>query len=152
MPAEDPVDPFGATIQDVRNLLPLRTISPVSKPNDQAVHDLLVTTSDWVASRIGELAAPLDPDVIVAVQGAAKGVAAMGAAALTENATFPERAGVAGSSYGDWLWIQYLRGIDELLETLQKPTEDTGGPGEAPAGDVPAFATPDPLFSRDVGF
>lgn len=151
VPPEDPVAPYGAVVEDVRGLLPHRSISAASRPTAAQVAAFLAITSNWVANRLGDVTG-LTPAQQAAAVANARGLAALGAAALTEEAGAPERAGMADAGYGGWLWARFKEGIDEALEAVSKPTQDPGGGGEAPAGDHPAIVSPLPLFSRDVGF
>lgn len=146
----DPVEPYGATVDDIRALLPSLPITPTSKPNEDAARTFLVMTSSRVAARIGDLAHYPGVEVDKVNAGLA-GIAAMGAAGLTENSAHTERAGKGSSAYGDWLWTEFLKAIDEMLEALQKPTAEGGGVVEL-AGARPAYSLPDPTFWRDTAF
>lgn len=149
--ALDPVEPYGATIGDVGAFLPHKVISPTSKPSDAQVRQFLVITTNRVVGRLGELAGYPQPVQDATVMAAA-GVAAMGAAGLTENAAAPERGGRSGTAYGDWLWAEFLKGIDELLEELGKATEVAGEDVVPAVAAAPAGSFPDPLWRRDTGF
>lgn len=142
---------YGTTVDDVRGLLPHRSISDISKPTAAQVAGFITIASDWISNRLGDLAG-VTPAQRSAAAANARGLAALGAAALTEEAGSPERAGMADGGYGGWLWQRFKEGVDEALEALSKPTVDLGGGGEAPVGDHPAIVAPIPLFYRDVGF
>lgn len=151
LPPEDPVPPYGATVEQVRGLLPHRLISATSRPTAAQVAAFLSITSAWIAARLGDTTA-LAADVEAALVANATGLAVLGAAALTEAAGAPERTGMADGGYAGWLWDRYKEGIDEELEALGKATD--AGPGDipAPVGDRPATIAPDPLFYRDTRF
>lgn len=141
---------YGTTVDDVRPLLPHRLISAASKPTEAQVAQMIDVAANWIRSRLGDLSL-LPAEVRVDVVANARGLAALGAAALAELAGAPERAGMANAGYGVWLWEQFKAGIDEALEALNKPTGDTPG-GETPISDVPAIIAPAPMFLRDSGF
>lgn len=144
---------MASTLDGVRAHLPNLAITATSKPTETQAQALLDTARDWAASRVGDLSV-YTPTTVAAVELTVDRLVEMGAAGLVSNASFPERAGAAGSGYGDWLWTQFLHGLDEVLETLNKPTEEGGAGGgvEAPIGDVPVYSLPEPTFYRDTGF
>lgn len=134
---------YGATIDGVKAHLPHRRIEDNTRPSTDDVQRYLETTTRWVTMRVGVLA-----------EGTpgfdhARGAAEIGAAAMAEDASFPERSGRAASSYGEVLWARFQEAIDELLESLGLTGEGGGGP--AVAGERPAFNFPDPAWRRSVG-
>lgn len=148
---EDPVEPYGASLADVRAFLPHRRIDGTTKPTDAQARQFLVITTDRIAGRLG-LVAGYTPELQEAAGKAAAGIAAQGAAALVENAGAPERAGKQGTGYGDWLWSEYLKAIDELLEELGKATSTDAGAGAPAVVGRPAGSFPPPIWRRDTGF
>lgn len=142
---------YGTTVDDVRNLLPHRRIAADTRPTEAAVAGFIGVASSWIANRLGDTS-HLTAAELADLQANARGLAAMGAAGLTELAANPELAGPADTSYGTWLWQQFLAGIDEALEAVNKPTDPGAGGGETPLADVPAIMAPDPMFYRDTGF
>lgn len=147
---EPAVTVYGADLADVQAFIPDQAIIVNSKPTAAQVENLLAQVDARVSGRVGDVTGyPVDQQAQVLLEG--KSLVAMGAAALAWNAAHPEAAGRGASTYGDWLWAQMTAGVDELLESLNKPTTDAGAGGVAPT-DRPAYNLPEPMFWRDTAF
>lgn len=131
---------YGADRAGVQALLTNRRITDSSTPSLTDVDRYLAMVAGWVAGalRIAGVDAP-DRD-------AAAGVILLGAAALTEDAAHPERAGEGDSSYGAVLWDRYQSELERLAS----------GEPEAEASDDDnegaACSFPEPMFVRDEPF
>lgn len=139
---------YGTTTADVQPHLPHFVIGEATKPSAGDVAGFIATISNWVGSRTRGAIADDDLDTL----GWAKGIVALGAAAMTEDARFPERAGLATTEYGAVLWDRFRTALDELLEGLGLDTEPGGGGTIDVTPDSPSFAFPLPLFVRNQGF
>lgn len=144
---------YGTEVGDVQAFIPDQLIDAGSKPNLGQVQSIIAMMDRRVASRIGDVSTYPAAEQTQAADAAAV-LVAMGAAAIAWNAAHPEAAGRGASTYGDWLWQQFTAGIDELLESLNKPTAEApgGAGGEAPPSDHPAYSLPEPTFWRDTSF
>lgn len=156
MPATDPIDPYAAMVDDgagggVRAHLPLLPIGADTTPSTGNVEHYLRTLSNSLRARIGDLAGHADADALTA---AARDVVEVGAAAMAEDAAFPERADQADTSYGNVLWARYRQLLADLLITLgidpDQPGTTPGAGGAAGAGIASSF--PPPLFARDTAY
>lgn len=137
-------DLFGATVDDVRALLPHRTIDVHTRPSLEAVGRFLTGSSARVAARIGT------PGTVTAtLEAAARNVVAHMAAAMAEDAAFPERAAVADTDYGNVLWTRATLLLGELLTAAGVDPTEPGG-GLTATGAAASF--PAPLWARSVGF
>lgn len=139
MPAD-----YGQTLDGVRALLPHRSITTTSTPTEAQVTAMLNAAAAWVEARTqGRLE--------LAEHASARPLAGhaveLYAAAQAEDATFPERADRASSSYGSVLWDRFRQALEDLLGAL-------GLSGEAvtTTAGAPAYAFPEPLFTRARGF
>lgn len=143
-----PGPPYGAELGDVRALLPHRRIAEDTSPTEEQVAGFVAQAANLVRARVGDLAAHSD---VAALEEAARAVVALRAAAMAEDAAFPERASTADTSYGTVLWNRATEALEELLEALD--LEDAGGgqPGQTAAGGV-ASSFPAPAFTRAQGF
>jgi hypothetical protein len=142
---------YATTIDDVQGFIPDQAITPESKPTLAQVTNMLELLDARVSGRVGDVATyPADVQAAVLLEG--KTLVAMGTAALAWNAAHPDAAGRGSSTYGDWLWEQFTAGVDELLESLNKPTVEAPGGGGVVAGAVPAYNLPEPTFWRDTAF
>lgn len=144
---------YTGSLPGVRALLPHRTIDAESKPSQDDVSRYLATVRGMVAGRIGP--ADLLPDLYgdgatmgrrAELIASAGGVIDLGAAAMTEDASFPERADpTASSRYGAVLWERFRQALDELAVAAGGSTEDgivvVGG---AAAAGIPAASFPAP--------
>jgi hypothetical protein len=136
---------YGATVQGVRGHHPTLTLTESSQPSETDVEGYIEALSAWVDARVGPLTAA------TAAFDMAKSLVELGAAAWADWAAHPETVDKAESTYGDRLWAQFLRGLDELLEALGIATEGLPGPTAGRPG-VPEWSFPPPLIVRDAGF
>lgn len=142
---------YGATVGDVQAFIPDQAITAASKPTLAQVQSMLAMIDRRVASRIGDVSA-YSADDQARVAGAGAVLVAMGTAAIAWNAAHPDAAGRGSSTYGDWLWEQFTSSIDELLESLNKPTVEAPGAGGGLSAGRPAYNLPEPTFWRDTAF
>lgn len=139
-----PVD-YGASVEGVRALLPHRGISETTKPSDQQVERFLEAASRWVTARAGAL------DPASALYAHARTATELRAAAMAEDAAYPERSGRAGSGYGEVLWARANEALEEIVEVIgPEPIIDPTDP--TTAGKRPAFSFPEPAWRRTAGF
>ncbi len=149
-----PAEPdYGASVNDVRELLPHVTLSPDSHPSELDVAGYLSRIAGRVAVRLGSPAGWYrDAD---SVTGAARDVIALGAAAYAEDARHPERSASVGTSrYGAVLWERFQSALDELAAAALTPPASSGPDVPAPGGSgldpQPAYSFPAPLFTDRV--
>lgn len=144
---------YGATVDDVRLLLPHRTIDTTSAPSVAAVTGYLRDVAARVATRLGTVDAwAVDADTVVT---AARGLVALGAAAYADDASYPERASTVGSSrYGAVLWERFTTGLAELEDDVAGDPGAGGGTVSPMAArtNLPAIRTAPPLFTRALGY
>lgn len=149
MPAEDPVDPFGANLAGVQALIPevelLDTLAIGQRgvTKDQ-VRVWLVELTGHVLLRLSqytELTDTARQDVVVAM---ARDILHNGVASYAEAAAFPERTGRAETSYDQVLWKRYLDDraaleaqIDEWLDGQNANTGAGGISASFPCAAVP---------------
>lgn len=139
--------PYGASVPGVRGLLPHRTITNASKPSEEDVARFLSGIGGKVYARVARaLAAVEDTDETAELTELARQSIELGAAAMTEDAAFPERAGVAGTGYGEVLWVRHRDTLADLLAGLG--IDATEGTVVAVVDD-PVGVFPEPLFTRD---
>lgn len=153
---------WGVGTKDVLARAPHVTIAPASSEDpappaggvwkaERAV-DAQVTLAD-VESFIGQVGDDVhgrllrrlyikSEEIRAAIEGSAKALVIIGAAATTISAVFPAKAGTNDqSSYSAELWEQFHAGIDDLSKLIDKTIDDqtnpdTGGPTEPKAGLV----------------
>lgn len=146
---------YGATVDDVRALLPHRRIDHTSKPSAEQVEGFLAFTASEVATRVTLLTlAGASTTVIAAAELMGKGLTALGAAAMAEDAGHPEQTGRGASSYGGVLWERYTGRLDGLADLLDIDEDAGGGGGDGPGGvaAAPAYSFPDPTFRSTTRF
>lgn len=144
---------YGATVEDVRALLPHRRIDATTRPSAEQVEGFLAFTTAEVGARIDVLTiAGASPAVIARAEGAARGYVAMGAAAMAEDAGHPEQAGRGASSYGGVLWERYTERLEGIVGFLDLDEGDAGGPGVGSSSDLPAHSFPEPRMRATTGF
>lgn len=134
---------YGQTLDGVRALLPHRSITETSKPTQASVELMLANAAAWVEAKAGARLAL--PEYAHAIPLAGHAVE-LYAAAQAEDASYPERADRADSSYGHVLWERFRQALGDLLEAVGLAEE-----GATVVG-APAYAFPAPLFSRAQGF
>ena len=151
---------YGGTLDTVRAFLPHRTIDDESKPSDEQVGTYLTTIRGQVLGRLGP--ADLLPDVYAdgtvgrraVLLDFAEGVIGLGAAAMTEDASFPERADpTANSRYGAVLWERYRQALDDLARAAGETADGAGG-GVSVGGpaDLPSAVFPPPAGFASAGW
>lgn len=162
MPVTPLEDTYGATLEDVKALLPHLELgseaSPEgaeSQPSETDVVRFLRWAASWVRQRAGVIVEedPDNPGEESPAWAMARSVTVLGGAAWTEAGGFPERADLSESTYAGMLWSQFKDGLDELLESLGLGTSSSGGAATAVPSGLPAAAFPArPIFRRDQGF
>lgn len=135
--------PFGATVADVKALLPHRRWTPDSKPTVDDVERFLVSHASVLNVRLDP--PPADPDKAARLTRLARRAIVLGAAAQADAAAGPERARPnSPSSYAEWLQARYSEAVDAAEAYFVELT----GEGDIPAGGDPdadpAWAFPDP--------
>lgn len=122
MATSDPVPPFDADVNLVAMLLPDATI-----PDEAGVGQRAVTKANvqqWIGDTTSEVLLaipdweqlPTDRRTLAATR--ARAIVATGAAAITEAARTPERAGKVDESYANELRQRYLRDLESLRTTV----------------------------------
>lgn len=139
---------YGATLDGVRGLLPHRTLNPSTKPSEEHAARWLTSTSGRVATRIRRVYDLLDDEGKHDVDVLAANVVELAVAAMVEDAAYPERAGVADTSYGAVLWTRHREALGDLYAALGIDDGDAGVGSDATVG-APSFVFPEPLFRRD---
>lgn len=150
-----PEERYGATLDTVRGLVPAMRIGPDTRPSEEQVEGFLEVITGEVALVVEDLAAR-GYSVATVTRGRtyAKGLVALGAAAMAVDAAHPERTGRTASSYGEVLWDRYTNRLTNLVDLLDFD-EDAGGDGEEPGGPAtgsPAYSFPEPTMRRNTGF
>lgn len=144
---------YDAALPGVRALLPHRRIAPDTRPDEGAVELFLERVSGQVRARVGDLTAYADG---AAYADAARLAVELGAAAMAEDAAFPERASTADSDYGAVLWTRYREALADLVAILnleEAAGGSSGGGVEVPVVSGRAVASfPEPLLRREVAF
>lgn len=143
-----PGPPYGADLGDVRALLPHRRIAEDTSPTEEAVTGYIGWAGARVRARVGDLEPHADTE---ALELAARGVVAHMAAAMAEDAAYPERASVADTSYGAVLWARAAELLGELLEALGIDGDTGGEVGQVGTGGI-ASSFPEAMFTRAQGF
>ncbi|HVL32574.1 MAG TPA: hypothetical protein VM600_03230, partial [Actinomycetota bacterium] len=92
-----------------------------------------------VRSHIGELPAGSGHT------GAARALVCTGAAAMYQDAAFPERSGRASDAYGEVLWTRFREGLADLVRRL-------GSDPAAAVPGAPSYSFPDAMILRDQGW
>lgn len=167
-----PTEPYDATVEGVRALLPHATI-----PDSLPAGGRGVTTSH-VAAWLAELSGRVDlrlagwrrlrvarteqeesdnhPSPSERFTAAARDLVHNGAASYTEAARYPERAGVTDTSYAAVLWNRYTSGLDDLEAWLtdELATGDEGevDPETGTAYGDPGYSFPEPFPWSGVRF
>lgn len=142
---------YGASVNDVRELLPHATISADSVPSEDDVAGYLTRIAGRVAVRLGTPARWWRS--VESVELAARDLIALGAAAYAEDARFPERSSSVGTArYGAVLWERFTAALDELATAVLTPPPNTDGapPPVDPVTGLasrPAARFPPPLFT-----
>lgn len=137
--ADDPVEPFDATVAGVTALVPEATVVDTVVPGQRAVTHDQVTS--WVAALSANVDArlaargrlPGDDPRSVAVVAAARDLVHNGAASYLEAARHPERASKTDSSYAEVLWQRYTGGLAALGAALDGWLDDGAGLAPAPS-------------------
>lgn len=141
--------PYGTTIDGLRAYLPYLSITAQSKPSRTQAEHFLDEIGAEVALRIGDVDTSLvaKPNVLARVLRSARHVVYLGAAALIQDATNPERSQQGGDGYATVTWQRYKDALDKLEAIV-----DAATPGETPgAGDdtsnYPEIESGPPQFS-----
>jgi len=154
------VDLYGCTLDDVDALL-VWDVKRADEPGPPDVETWIVAGAAELAGLIGEIEpsppvpdppAEPDPDPPCGGDGwrsRARLVVALYAAAMAEDAHFPERSKRAGSDYGQRLWERHKEQRGALVSALEA-CRDGLNPGAAHGGSGHSFPYP-PLFTRDMG-
>lgn len=130
-------------ITDVEALNPQRGAYGAStKPTSTQVTGFMTYVSDEMDSILGARGVTVPVTAPAEFLSHLKQVNAYGAAALAEQAMFPEAVGTPGGSpHGQWLWTVYKRMTDRLEKgALPVDTAATDGPRsffERETGDEP---------------
>lgn len=144
---------FGTTISGIQAYLPGLLISVDSKPSRAHVEQFLTEIGSEVALRIGSVTTTLagDPPLLERVLSYAKHVTYLGAVALIQDATNPERSDLGGDTYAGVTWQRYQAALEKLVGIVDKAT-----PGEDPGSgaDVlaPEIESAPPVFTSYMPF
>jgi hypothetical protein len=160
--AEAP-NPFGVTVQDVRNLVTHLAPDPAfSDPDfgpsrgqitDQMVSHWIRLVADSVATRAAMLARfESDADKWAVIMGAARTAVTNGAASYLVSAAFPGMAGTSDqTSYSAELWRRYEADLGTLVD-LGTILDQAGGPGGSTEGIMPVGSRNRPSVRDGSGF
>ncbi len=159
----EPGPTYGASVDGVRAFLPHRVIDAASAVSTVDVERFLSVVGQRVASAIdgplGRLEAlgandPTVAPLAAAFRTNARGLVELGAAAMTEDAGFPERSGIdaTDSSYGAVLWDRFTTGLDGLAGGIDAELR-TRLEGASPTTDAqPAVSGPPPFLRLTTRF
>lgn len=123
MATSDPVPPFGATVALVAALLPDATLPDTAADGQRVVTKAQV--HQWINDTTAEVEIAIRgwetirEDIRDTISGRARAIVATGAAATTEAARTPERAGKADGSYADQLRTRYREDLAELVAAVR---------------------------------
>lgn len=147
---EGPPATFGASVGDVLALTPEREITDETPTTLADVRGFVAHIGHQVTAELAGRLATLEElggaDAVYPFRVAARGVVTLGAAALTQDSGYPERAGVASAdqSYGAVLWTRYRSSLADLAGAIDA---DIKRRRPARASDDPGISSPEP-FSR----
>ena len=148
---------YGASFGGVQALLPGRRITDKTPTTPSDVRGFLATIGHQVAARIrgrlGELEVLAGAAEGLHFRQAARGLVQLGAAAMVEDAGFPERAGVdaTDTSYGAVLWARYREGLDGLVASIDGEIERRRAKARQ-LDASPGISSPEPTFRLDTRF
>lgn len=144
-PPTEPLIPYGATVDDVKALLPNRRWTAGTKPDIGDVSRFLQSAGSVL--NVSTTPPPADPAKAARLTRLARRAVVLGAAAQAEAAGAPERANPNdASSYASWLQARYLEAVEAVEGYYLELVDEVGGIVEA--GDVdadPAWFFPDPV-------
>lgn len=152
--------PTYGDIEGVRALLPGRRITDSTPTKPAHVERFLDTVGHQINARMAErLAAlelmlpPHEAELLFHFRQAARSLAELGAAAMVEDAGFPERAAVnvTDTSYGAVLWARYREGLDTLVAATDAELERRRTLAHQ-VDASPAVSSPDPTFRLNTRF
>lgn len=130
-------------LADVQALNPTRTYSATTTPNTTQVQGFINDIAGEIETVLQGRGLAVPVTVPAAFLTFLKQLNAIGAAAMTERAMFPEAQGMlGGTSAGALHWKQYQDG----LKFLREGTLPTGAASDSGAGNLP-FS----FFSENVG-
>lgn len=153
--------PFGATLDGVKAYLPHLDLDAGDRVGPEDVARFLDTIGGTVAGRLTWPLARLQElqDLGTAPAGtveaytlSAAGVVEMGAAAMAQDASFPELSAAreTDTSYGAALWARHRQALDDLLaEVTAELARYDVATVDASAEASAAGAFPEPMFTRD---
>lgn len=133
---------YGATVREVKALLPHRRWTVGSKPDENDVSEFIASVAASLNVTVDP--APADPGIADRLRRLARRAVVLGAAAHAEAAGNPERARPnETSSYAEWLLERYQEAVDKA-EAFAAEVEAGDIPGGGDVDADPAWAFPDP--------
>lgn len=143
---------YGATEADVEGYLPHLTISNTSHPSTAQITQYLDAACQWVAMRLGDITS-FDAAEQLLINNHAMVVAELRAAAMAQNAAFPELAGDK-TQLGASLMAQSEDALNEALEAMGEGVGGvSGGRGVSPGPPtLPAAYFPPPKVTDQMQF
>lgn len=141
-------NPFGAVLEDATALVVKTALTSSSNPSLGEARGYVADVANRVSVRLARRSELAELER-TAIEAAARGVVALGAAAYISDAMHPERANSQGEKrYGEVLWQRHLTGLAELEEDLGARL--TAGGVLSPGGRV-AASFPPPGIGRRTG-
>ena len=116
-------------LDDVRGLNPKRTYDASSLPTSTQATAIMDAIYNEINSHLNSRGVTVPVTTPAHFVATLKQGNALGAAALTEEAMFPEAAGIGAGTHGQWLWTRYqnfLKWID--TGELPKAVDADGEP------------------------
>ena len=142
--------PFGALLEDAAALVVKTPLSASTNPSLGEARGYVADIAARVDVRLARRAALAAAADLEAVDAAARGLVALGAASLIVDAMHPERATQQGERrYGDVLWSRFLEGLDDLTADLERRLVEGG---TVAAGGRVAASFPPPSGIGRAGF
>ena len=152
---DEPVQPFGATVDLVQALIPTgRLLNGDENTGREGVTK--AQTRAWLVELTGEVQLRLshwtrlaDDQRKTAFRTAARDAVVNGVASYVEAARYPDRLSKADNSYSTVLWERYLTRLQWLSEQLDEWIDNQD---HASGGSAAGWRFPPPAIPDRVGF
>lgn len=119
--------PFRARLEDATGFVTKSPLTASTNPSAAEARGWVRDVANRVDVRLARRADLTGAADLDAVEAAARGVIALGVAAMIVDAQHPEKATSQGERrYGDVLWQRYRQGLDDLAADLERRLAATG--------------------------
>lgn len=143
--AYNPDDAYGASLDEVKALLPHRRNWLDARPTEDDVLTFLTLMGGHVGAAVGDIPV-LPADVAGRLSTLARRAVVLAVAAQTEAAGTPERANPNdASSYANWLQARADEALVLAVEFAAGLVSGDGPPGAELEVSEPAWSFPDPV-------